>query len=123
MGSHRDDDAAIPAGVFQDMLGLKELRHDERLAAIRKEAEAMTLRGENRITAGEIGEAVLYDKEHRGIQVRRLPNDPLGVLRLSIGESPDMCSSAYLVFRGKRGQCIALLERALAALREAELNK
>jgi hypothetical protein len=54
-----------------------------------------------------------------GMFCRRLPDDEQGILRISIGGGEDLpVTLNYLSVRGKIGQCIALMEKALSALRE-----
>lgn len=81
----------------------------------RKAAE-MTRRGENLITAGRPSEQPLMQRHERGFLIRHMPDDDMGCLRISIGESPDIEGSAYLVFRGNREQVLTLLTRALGIL-------
>ena len=86
---------------------------------LRKEAERLTARGENLITAGAPHEPLLYDRQSGGFTVRQLPRDPFA-LRISIGEAHDgMLDSAYLVFRGDRDAVTGLLRRSLLALESA----
>lgn len=72
------------------------------------------------ITAGEKDEKELGSwKGSNGVHCRHLPDDPQGILRLSIGGGEDLpVTLNYVVVRGKIGQCIDLLEKALVALRE-----
>ncbi len=72
------------------------------------------------ITAGEEGEQELEAwKASNGVHCRHLPDDPQGILRISIGGGDHLpVTMNYAVVRGKVGQCIALLEKALEALRE-----
>lgn len=58
-------------------------------------------------------------KASNGIHCRHMPDDEQGILRLSIGGGDHLPSKMnYVVVRGKIGQCIELLEKALVALRE-----
>lgn len=72
------------------------------------------------IAAGENGEQELGSwKASNSVHCRHLPNDPQGILRLSIGGGEHLpVTMNYVVVRGKIGQCIDLLEKALVALRE-----
>lgn len=72
------------------------------------------------ITAGEEGEQELGRwKASNGVHCRHLPDDPQGILRISIGGGEHLpVTMNYIVIRGKVSQCIDLLEKALAALRE-----
>ena len=117
MASHSDDDH----GLRKQLRRVLEDFPDEETALstvsrLRQRGEEMTLRRENEITAGKVGEEVLYDGMHKGVLVRRLPDDPDGVLRISVGEYG---GQAYLVFRGNMQSVDALLSRALKALRKA----
>ena len=90
---------------------IEQLR--ERAARARK-AEASV------ITAGEKNEKELGSwKASNGVHCKHLPDDPQGILRLSIGGGEHLpVTMNYLVVRGKIGKCIELLEKALIALRE-----
>jgi len=72
------------------------------------------------ITAGEKHEKELGSwKASNGVHCRHLPDDPQGILRISCGGGEHLpVTMNYVVVRGKIGQCIGLLEKALAALRE-----
>lgn len=108
MGSHRDDDATIPKGFLGDIA--------EHMESVRKRAERMTFERANEITAGREGEEILSEKVSADFTIRQMPDDPDGVLRISIGEMPGMPNTAYLVFRGHPRAIEQLLERALARL-------
>lgn len=72
------------------------------------------------IAAGEKDEQELSSwKASNSVHCRHLPDDPQGILRLSIGGGEHLpVTMNYVVVRGKIGQCIDLLEKALVALRE-----
>ena len=72
------------------------------------------------ITTGQHGEQELESwKASNGVHCRHLPDDPQGILRISVGGGEHLpVTLNYLTVRGKIGQCIDLLEKALAALRE-----
>lgn len=95
MGSHRDTDHAA---ILEDL---------------RRRAEIMKDLGKNRIA----NEKVVEEWTHDAIRVQMLPNDPNGVLRISIGGHDDLKPSEYCNFRGDQGRCIRLLERCLAAMK------
>jgi len=80
---------------------------------IHDKARRMIDEGKNTITAGVPGEQAIAKWESGGVVVRQMPDDEHGLLRISIGGLPN---KGYLVFRGDRGQCRALLKRALRAL-------
>jgi len=119
MGSHRDDDHEMRK-VFSDLLDTKSIDAlmAERRSSLIKRAEEMTLRRENEITAGAIGEDVLYEGHHKGVFVRRLPDDPNGVVRISLGCAQEE-GSAYLVVRGNPLGISRLLDKAVSAFRKA----
>ena len=72
------------------------------------------------ITAGELHEQELGSwKASNGVHCRHLPDDTQGILRISCGGGEHLpVTMNYVVVRGKIGQCIDLVEKALAALRE-----
>ena len=72
--------------------------------------------GTNLITAGRDGERVLFNEPARGVLVRRLPDDPDRVLRISIGCPEWDSQQAYLVFRGESSRVYDLLRKALKAM-------
>ena len=58
-------------------------------------------------------------KGKNGMHCRHLPPDPQDILRISIGGGNHLpVTMNYCVIRGTVGQCIALLEMAISALRE-----
>ena len=83
---------------------------------LERRAVELSSRRENEITAGSIGEEVLYEGIHKGVHLRLLPDDPDQVLRVSVGGVAD---AKYLVLRGAPRQIDQLLTRALMALRQA----
>lgn len=82
---------------------------------LEEKADEMTRKRENEITAGRKGENQLAEWTHERLQVTRLPNDDLGVLRISVGGIPD--GTAYCNFRGDPESCLEVLERAAVAMR------
>lgn len=90
------------------------------IAALRKRADKAKKASASVITAGEQHEQELGSwKASNGVHCRHLPDDPQGILRISIGGGEHLpVTMNYLVVRGKIGQCIDLLEKALVALRE-----
>lgn len=63
-------------------------------------------------------EPVLADWKHHGVRCQLLPDDRQGILRISIGGGPDTpVRGDYCNIRGDVGKCIALLERAVEALK------
>lgn len=87
---------------------------------LRERADRAEKSGAAVITSGANGEKELGSwKASNGIHCRHMPDDEQGILRISIGGGEDLpVTLNYLVVRGKIGQCISLLEKALVALRE-----
>ena len=55
---------------------------------------------------------------HEGVTVQEQEPESTGVLRISIGGGPDTpVLGDYCTFRGDQNKCIALLERALKAMK------
>lgn len=100
MGSHADRDHR--EGQYQSVL-----------ESLRAKAEVMTDLGVNRVT----NDRVLEEWEHDGVRIQMLPDDPHGVLRISIGGHSDIKPSDYCNFRGDQGRCIVLLEKCLVAIK------
>ena len=82
-------------------------------------AESM-LKGQSQITAGKQGEEPIATwKATNGIHAKWMPEDEQGILRISVGGGDNLpVPMNYLTIRGGVGECIALLEKAIAALRE-----
>lgn len=90
------------------------------LQRLKERAGRATESNLSRITAGGSGEKELASwKASNGVHVRHLPDDEQGILRISAGGSDLPLSMEYLVIRGSVGKCIALLEKAIVALRES----
>lgn len=71
------------------------------------------------ITGGSDGETVLNQWKRRGVEVRELPADEQGILRISVGGGEDTpVQLNYCVFRGNHAKCVDLLRKALIALQE-----
>jgi hypothetical protein len=97
--------------------------HDARIIQMMSEqATKMLKEGSSRITAGNLGEQVLFEKETDHTLIRRLPDDP-GCLRISIGEANISTKHSYLVFRGDPHKCKLLLTRMLIAFRDIEFGQ
>ncbi|KKN80794.1 hypothetical protein LCGC14_0326000 [marine sediment metagenome] len=86
------------------------------LRSLAAKAEQMCVAGESKITAGKEGEPVLGEWKTNGIDVRHLPPDEHGILRISIGGGETPVPLNYCVFRGDHSACVDLLRKALAAL-------
>lgn len=91
------------------------------LQRLKERAGRATESNLSRITAGGSGEKELASwKGSNGVHVRHLPDDEQGILRISAGGGSDLpLPMEYLVIRGSVGKCIALLEKAIVALRES----
>ena len=61
---------------------------------------------------------LLAEWEVNGIHVIKRPDDSQGILRISVGGCDAPIRYHYCTFRGDKEQCIALLEAALAAMRQ-----
>lgn len=73
------------------------------------------------ITTGKAGEEPLAKwKGSNGVHVTHMPDDEQGILRISCGGGDNLpVTMNYLTIRGRVGECISLLEKALVALRES----
>lgn len=94
--------------------------HSSFIDRLRERAENAEKAAASIIAAGNSGERPLIKwKGSNGIHCMKLPEDEQGILRVSIGGGEHLpVTLNYLTYRGDTGQCIALLEKALAALRE-----
>lgn len=82
-------------------------------------ARKMMAEGRASITAGAPGEQALGEGHVGHFYLCRMPGDPLGILRISIGEGPVeplQGPGAYLVYRGDVQDVLDLLMRACHAL-------
>ena len=89
------------------------------LDTLSKKADAMVKNKQSEITAGKDGEKPLAEWKHGKVTCRHMPDDEHGILRISIGGGETPFQTDYCVIRGKVGQCIDLLQRAIQALRRA----
>jgi len=73
------------------------------------------------ITAGSPGEKELASwRASNSMEVVHRPNDSQDIIRISIGGGPNApVRMDYCVIRGTVGECIEMLERAIAALKES----
>ena len=69
------------------------------------------------ITMGKPGERALSEWPHGQLQIRQMPEDEQGILRISVGGGIHYAHIDYCVFRGDRTRCAYLLEEAAKALR------
>lgn len=97
-----------------------EKLRQEFIQRLTKQAEQNMAKGTGTIAGGAPHEKLLEEwRGSNGVVCRRLPDDPNGVLRISIGGGDDIpVLGDYAVVRGDVRNCIELLERALAALKE-----
>lgn len=97
-----------------------EKLRQEFIERLSKQAEENKKNGTGVIAGGAPHEKLIEEWQgSNGVQCRRLPDDPNGVLRISIGGGDDIpILGDYAVVRGDVNDCIQLLERALAALKE-----
>jgi hypothetical protein len=97
-----------------------EDRSHEFMNRLRDRAEQAKGRGDGSIAAGQPNEFphCAYEATNK-VHVRIMPDDPQGILRISIGGGEHLpVTMNYCTIRGDVGQCIALLEKALVALKE-----
>ena len=92
------------------------------LELLRQRAAESVAKGDGTIAAGAPGEEPLAAyKASNGVHVRLMPDDPQGILRISIGGGDKLpVTMNYCTVRGDIWQCIELLEKAVAALRETK---
>lgn len=119
MNSHSNDEHPDFEAHFGGTRAKARIAADKehRMEALKQRAEAMVAKGESTITAGKPGEEPLARWQSNGMLCRRMPDDPQGVLRISIGGGDLMDGGGYLVLRGDPRECRRLLQRALRALR------
>jgi hypothetical protein len=100
----------------------EDMNHNykEFLKRLEKRAANMVRDKQSEITAGKEDENPLAVWKSHGIQCVHMPDDEQGILRISVGGGNEMpISFNYCTIRGGVGPCIALLERAIKALRNA----
>ena len=86
------------------------------LNSLAAKADRMKAAGQSRIAGGDDSESTLMEWAASGVDVRQLPPDEHGVLRISVGGGETPVPLNYVVFRGNHGACVDLLRTALAAL-------
>ena len=111
--------------THEDSDFIQHLRHDF-MDRLQQRADQCVKDKSSEITGGKEGEKPLAVWRHKGMQVTHRPDDEQGILRISIGGIVEVplhgklpVHFEYCVIRGSVGQCIDLLERAIAALRQA----
>lgn len=85
----------------------------------KRAAEIRELEKSN-ISYGAKDEPVVMEWEAaNGVHIRQMPDDPQGILRISIGGGDHLPVVVnYCTFRGGRKRCVELLRKALAALHD-----
>lgn len=98
---------------------LDDQHNSQFMQRLTERAEAALKAKASLITAKEQETPLGEWKASNGMHVRHLPDDEQGILRISCGGGEHLpVTMNYLTIRGKVGQCIDLLEKALIALRE-----
>ena len=88
------------------------------METLEKRADNIAAAGKSKLSYGADGEPILDEYVSDGVHFRRMPDDPQGILRISIGGGDDMpVALNYCTYRGTRFKCIELLEKVLAALK------
>lgn len=111
-----------PLDTSNDMLTHddKDQRFQPFMDKLLARADRMREQKLSEITAGKEGEPELARWNANGIEVVVRPNDPQGILRISVGggdQTPVPLN--YCTIRGDVGACISLLEQAIRALRKS----
>lgn len=92
----------------------------EFMKRLRERADEGAANRTSEITTGKPGEVPQAIWKSHGVHCVHLPDDEQGIVRISIGGGNDTpVKLNYCNFRGSVGQCIALMERAIKALRAA----
>ena len=113
MQTHLDSD-------FVDNEQRKKFR-DEFLQRLTARADQSMKEEKAKITYGADGEQIVAEWKANGVGVRQMPDDPQGILRISIGGGDHLPVIVnYCTFRGSRGHCIDLLRKALQALEHGQ---
>lgn len=98
---------------FDDQHRSDFLQRLKKRAEIAKDASAST------IAAGSDNEELGAWKASSGMHARHLADDEQSILRISVGGGEHLpVTMNYVTYRGRTGDCIKLLEKAIAALRE-----
>lgn len=90
------------------------------ISKLEDKAQKMTAAGESQLPGGKQEEQPLteYTAEN-GVGVRRMPEDEMGIIRISAGggdNTPVVCN--YVVFRGNAKQTVKLLHKVIAAIEQ-----
>lgn len=114
MQSH-DDMQHFPNGTDAKFKRLKDIEETRLLNRLEQKAVEMVKNKDSEITAGKLGEEILWEHTENNITLRRLPDDDLA-LRVSIGSVNIERRTDYFVFRGDPKRVYNLLKRATNAL-------
>lgn len=90
-----------------------QISNDLLLNELKARAKKMMKFGENLITAGAPGETPIREWSKGVMEIKKMPDDPQGVLRISVGGGVGF---DYCVFRGSQDACRTLLKQAWQAL-------
>jgi len=115
------DDRDIPQSeILKKLFG--SVIEDKRPFMQKLEQKAVELSGQrlNEIAAGKDGERVLFERQVGHVCVRQLPDDDLGILRISIGGGEKL-DGYYLVYRGDRDAVREALRHALRAIDRVDI--
>lgn len=98
------------------MASHQDLNHQRKqfLRELEIRGEVMQELGKNRMAQDQ----PIRKWKHGGITVQEQEPESTGILRISIGGGPDTpVPGDYCTFRGDQSKCIALLQRALLAMK------
>lgn len=88
------------------------------LNELRGRAKELYSENKSTIAAGGPNEIPMAKWRHKSMHVAHLPDDPQKIARISIGGGEGLpVDLNYCSIRGTVGQCIDLLEKAIAALK------
>lgn len=92
----------------------------EFVRSLQSKAARMTEDGKSTIAGGAPNESPICEwHANNNVFCRKMPDDEHGILRISVGGGDSTpVQLNYCIVRGGVGHCIALLEKAIAALRE-----
>ena len=109
------------AQSHEDKEHLRKLVAVSFMEKLEAKADTMRSRSMSTIAGGEPEEKELASwKASNKMQVVHMPDDKLGVCRISIGGGNGIpVAMDYCTIRGSVGECIDLLEKAIEALKES----
>ena len=94
-----------------------DFSHEDFMKRLMERADEAVDKRLSEITTGKAGEEPITSWRAFGVECVQLPPDEQGILRISIGGGHPHVELNYCNFRGDTGKCIALLEKALKAMR------